>query len=137
MQYPATFTAESGGFVVTFRDLPEAITQGDTEADAMFMARDVLAATMAVYFDEKRTVPRPSPAKRGERLVDLPISIAAKVLLLNRMLEEKVGPSELARRMNTTPQEVNRLINLNHTTKIDRIEDALNALGKHLELSIA
>jgi len=138
MQYPAIFeTAAEGGFVVKFRDLPEAITQGDTEEEAMFMARDVLALTMGVYFDEKRIVPRPSAAKRGERLVDLPISISAKVLLLNQMLEAKVGPSELARRMETTPQEVNRLINLNHTTKIDRIEEALSALGKHLELSVA
>jgi antitoxin HicB len=138
MQYPATFTpAAEGGYVITFRDIPEAITQGDDEADAMFQARDVLAMAMGVYFDEKRSVPRPSAAKRGERLVDLPVSVSAKVLLLNQMLAERVGPSELARRMHTTPQEVNRLIDLAHTSKIDRIQQALNALGKRLELELA
>ena len=36
MRYPARFDlAPEGGFVVTFRDIPEAITQGDTEAEAM------------------------------------------------------------------------------------------------------
>ncbi|WP_238329470.1 type II toxin-antitoxin system HicB family antitoxin [Mannheimia haemolytica] len=36
MFYPALFTpAEEGGFVVTFPDLPEAITQGDTFEEAM------------------------------------------------------------------------------------------------------
>ena len=39
MFYPAQFEAvPEGGFVVTFRDIPEAITQGDTEKEAMEMA---------------------------------------------------------------------------------------------------
>ena len=139
MKYPATFTRDrkDGGFVVTFRDIPEAITQGDSEEEAMEMARDVLTEAMGVYFEEKRTVPLPSAAKRGDRLVDLPASISAKVLLLNEMLSSNVWQSELARRMNTTPQEVSRLIDLRRSTKIDRIEQALAALGKRLELIAA
>ncbi len=136
MKYPASFKKEDGGITVTFRDIPEAITQGDNEADALFMAKDALLESMSVYFDEKRTVPPPSAAKRGERLIPLPASVAAKVLLLNEMLAQEVIAAELARRMDTTRQEVNRLIDLSHTTKIDRIEDAMAALGKQLELSV-
>ncbi|WP_348695852.1 type II toxin-antitoxin system HicB family antitoxin [Duganella fentianensis] len=136
MKYPASFTWENSGITVTFRDIPEAITQGDNETDALFMAKDVLLEAMSVYFDEKRSVPRPSAAKRGEHLIPLPASIAAKVLLLNEMLAQEVIAAELARRMDTTRQEVNRLIDLTHTTKIDRIEDAMAALGKQLELSV-
>ena len=137
MKYPATFTAEGDRFVVTFRDIPEAITQGDDDADALFMAKDVLIASMEVYFDEKRPVPPPSAPLAGDRLIALPASIAVKVLLLNQMLEQNIIPSELARRMDTTRQEVNRLIDLKHTTRIDRIEDAMAALGRELELSVA
>ena len=138
MKYPATLTPDpDGGFVVTFRDIPEAITQGDTEAEALEMAADVLLSAMDFYFEDKRQVPSPSKAKKGEHLVDLPLSIAAKVLLLNEMLGQQVRPAELARRLETTPQEVNRLIDLRHTTKIDRISDAMAALGKHIELSVA
>lgn len=137
MKYPATFTQEAVGITVTFRDIPEAITQGDDEADALFMAKDVLLASMEVYFDEKRQVPLPSKARRGERLVPLPVSVAAKVLLLNEMLAQSIIPSELARRMATTRQAVDRLINLKHPTKIDSIEDAMSALGRELELSVA
>lgn len=61
----------------------------------------------------------------------------AKVLLLNAMLAEGVTPSELARRMPTTKQEVNRIVNLRHATKIDTIAEALAAMGKELELSVA
>lgn len=137
MKYPATFSPEVAGITVTFRDIPEAITQGDDEADALFMAKDVLLASMEVYFDEKRTVPAPSAAQPGDHLIPLPASVAAKILLLNQMLAQNVIPSELARRMDTTRQEVNRLIDLKHTTRIDRIEDAIAALGGELELSVA
>jgi antitoxin HicB len=41
-------------------------------------------------------------------------------------------PAELARRLNTTPQEVNRLTNVQHTSRIDGITAALKALGKRL-----
>jgi antitoxin HicB len=138
MKYPAKFIAAAeGGFVVTFRDIPEAITQGDTEEEAFDMARDVLLSAMDFYFDDKRTVPPPSKPRRGERLIPLPLSAAAKVLLLNEMLVQHVGPSELARRLGVSPQAVNRLVNLAHPTKIDTVEDAMGALGKHLELTAA
>jgi len=135
MKYPAIFTpAEEGGFVITFRDIPEAITQGDDEAEALFMARDVLREAISIYFDDKRTVPAPSKAQKGERLIDLPLSVAAKVHLLNAMLAQEVAPSELARRLGTTRQEVNRLTDLEHATKIDRIAEAMTAMGRELDL---
>jgi len=93
---------------------------------------------MEVYFDEKRQVPAPpSAARAGDRLIPLHACIAVKVLLFSEMLSQAVIPSELARRMNTTRQEVNRLIDLTHTTRIGRIEDAMSALGRKLELSVA
>jgi len=139
MKYPAHFEPDTkdGGFVITFRDIPEAITQGDTEEEALAMAADALLASMDFYFEDSRPVPPPSKAKRGERLISLPASVSSKVLLLNEMLAQKVTPSELARRLDTTRQEVNRLIDLGHATKVDRIEEALGALGKSLELSLA
>lgn len=143
MKFPAALTpdvdenGEPTGFVVTFRDIPEAITQGDTEAEALAVAADALLTAMDFYFEDKRQVPAPSAAKRGERLVALPASVSAKVLLLNEMVSQGVHPIDLARRMATTKQEINRLIDLRHATKIDRIEEALESLGKRLELSAA
>jgi antitoxin HicB len=137
MQYPAMFAPdEDGGFVVTFRDIPEAITQGDDFEEAMMMARDALLTAMEFYFDDKRPVPAASPPANGEHLVSLPSSVAVKVLLLNEMISQKVTASDLARRMDTVPQHINRLIDLQHSTKIDTVERALGALGKRLELSI-
>jgi len=137
MKYPAKFTPDpDGGFVVTFRDIPEAITQGDDEAEALEMAADVLLSAMDFYVEDKRLVPMPSKAKKGERLIELPASAVVKVLLLNEMLQQRVRPADLARRLEMRPQDVNRIVDLRHATKIDTIDKALKALGRHLELSV-
>jgi len=70
-------------------------------------------------------------------MVDLPASVSAKGLLLNEMIAQKVGPSELARRIGTSPQVMNRVLDLSHVTKIDTIAKALEALGKHMHTSLA
>ncbi len=138
MKYPATFTAaDEGGFVVTFRDIPEAITQGDDEAEALDMAADALLTAMDFYFEDRRAVPAPSKALAGERLVELPLSASAKVLLLNEMLAKSLRPVDLARRMGIKPQEVTRILDLAHATKIDTIAAAMKALGRELELAVS
>lgn len=137
MIYPAKLTPEDGGYVVTFRDIPEAITQGDSREEAIGMAADALATAMEFYFEDRRQVPAPSPRRRGEVDIDLPASLSAKVLLLNELLVQKVTNAELARRLGTTPQVVTRIVDLGHTTKVDTIADALRALGRRLEVSVA
>lgn len=136
--YPVTLKPDpdDGGFVVTFVDIPEAITQGDTIPEALAAAREALESALDFYFEDKRAVPLPSKAKRSQHVVELPASLSAKVLLLNEMVTQNVRPAELARRLNTTPQEVNRLTNLRHTSRIDGIAAALQAMGKHLDLRV-
>jgi len=139
MRFPVILTKDedNGGFVVTFPDIPEAITQGETEAEALQMGQEALATALEFYFEDKRAVPKPSQPKRGQHTIDLPASLSAKVLLLNEMLAQNVRPADLARRLNTTPQEVNRLTDLRHTTRIDGIDTALRALGRHMEIRLA
>ena len=138
MKFPVTLTPDerNGGFVVTFRDIPEAITQGETVEDALVMAKDALETAMEFYFEDKRCVPAPSKPKRGQHTIELPASLSAKVWLLNEMVTQNIRPAELARRLNTTPQQVNRLTNLRHTTRIDAIAAALHAMGRQLEITV-
>jgi antitoxin HicB len=136
--YPAQLTPDTvdGGFVVTFPDIPEAITQGESLEESLAMALEALESALDFYFEDHRPVPLPSPVENGLHPIELPASVSAKVLLLNEMIGQQVRPAELARRLNTTPQEVNRLTDLHHTTKIDRIAVALKALGKTLEMRV-
>lgn len=61
---------EDGGYVVTCRDLPEAITQGETIEQALVEAADCLEA-IAARVDDERNIPSPTKTKRGERLVSV------------------------------------------------------------------
>ncbi len=135
--YPVNLRKDGKFILVTFPDVPEAITQGVDIDDALLRAADALESALDFYFEDRRPIPAPSKPKRGQRIIELPPSVAAKVLLLNEMLRQKVRPSELARRIGTTPQEVNRLTDIRHTTRIDRIDLALRALGKRLIVNAA
>lgn len=137
LSYPARVTRDGDGFVVSFPDVPEALTGAATREEALEMATDALTTAMDFYFEDRRPVPAPSAPKRGQVLVDLPPSVGAKVLLLNEMLAQGTRPADLARRMNVRPQEINRLTDLRHPTKIDTIAQALRAMGKRLEMSVA
>lgn len=137
MQYPAQFHArENGCYVVTFRDIPEALTQGYSIKEAAEMAEDALLTAMDFYFEDNRSIPMPSEPQEGEHLIALPMSVWSKVLLLNTMLDQRISQAELAKRLHKTRQEMQRIVNLEHSTKIDTVIDALKALGKEPRLSL-
>ncbi len=54
LAYPAKFTPEGKGFVVTFPDIPEAITEGDSAQEAMEYAVDALETVLSVYIKEEK-----------------------------------------------------------------------------------
>jgi antitoxin HicB len=101
------------------------------------LVEDVLVSAMDFFFEDERRVPPPSKARKGEVMIELPPSVCAKVLLLNTMLASGVSRAELARRMGTSQREVQRIIKIRHTTKIDTLGQALHALGKRLEVKLA
>ena len=55
--YGAVFeTGDDGGIVVTFPDVPEAITQGNDVQDARSQASDALALALLTYLDQGRAL---------------------------------------------------------------------------------
>jgi antitoxin HicB len=128
---------ESGGFVVTCRDLPEAITQGETAEAALLEAADCLEEAIAARIDDERSIPEPSASRRGERLVSVPPSMALKAAVYLAVREAGISNSELARRMRLDEKEARRILDPHHPTKITRIEAALSVLGRHVKLSLA
>lgn len=137
MLYPAKFEVQDDGcYVVSFRDIPEALTQGYSLDEAKEQALDALITAFDFYFEDSRAIPAPSEAQEGEQLIELPISVWSKVLLLNTMLEQNVTRSELAKRLGKTRQEMQRVIDLNHSTKIDTVVEALKQLGKQPVFSV-
>jgi antitoxin HicB len=138
MRYPVIIHKEKeGGCWLSFPDVEGTYTNGTSEADAMSHALDALETMFDYFFEEQLPVPLPSAPKRGQRLLEIPASLTAKILLHNELLHQKVRPVELARRLGIPRQEMTRILNSRHKTKIDSIGAALGALGKRLELTIA
>jgi antitoxin HicB len=128
---------EDGGYVVSCRDLPEAITQGESVEEALAEAADCLEEAIAARIDDGREIPPPSPAKRGERAVSVPPSTALKAAVYLAVREAGISNSEFARRLRLDEKEARRILDPHHPTKLRRIEEALSALGRHVELSLA
>jgi antitoxin HicB len=87
LTYPAHVTRDGDGFTVSFPDIPEALTGAPSREEALRLAVDALSTAMDFYFEDRRPVPLPSETKHGQVLVDLPLSVGAKVLLLNEMIK--------------------------------------------------
>jgi antitoxin HicB len=136
--YPATFTpdAKDGGFVVTFVDLPEAITQGETEEEALQEAADCLEEAIANRIVTGLSVPPPSRLKRGQRAVPLAAQTAAKAALYIALQDAQITKAELAKRLQCDEKEVRRLLDPRHPSKLPRIESALAAVGHRLIVSL-
>jgi antitoxin HicB len=138
LAYAATLTPdeEDGGFVVTFRDVPEAITQGDRLDEALYNAADALTVALDGYVEAGWTFPKPSPTRAGEHLVILPALVAAKLELYRRMCETGTTRVALARMIGIDERAVRRLLAYKHRSHIGQIETALAKLGKRLEISV-
>lgn len=127
---------QEGGYILEFRDLPEINSEIWSIKEFEDTAVDALVTMLDLYFEHNKVFPKPSKPQEGEILISPPLSFIAKMLLLNTMVSDNIGACDLAKKMNIKRQEVNRIIDLRHVTKIDTIQKALQALGKDLELQL-
>src|SRR5579863_3417928 len=132
LAYPARLRPEpEGGFTVTFPDLGFGVTYGATREEALHQAADLLETIVANCLAEGWDVPPPSPA-RGRPLVALEPLVAVKVELYRAMRTAGITKAELARRMDIAPQQVQRLFDTNHASRLDQLAAAFAALGRRL-----
>jgi antitoxin HicB len=136
--YPARFERgdKSGVLVITFRDVPEAITQGKGENDAIRQAADCLEEAIAGRIADGREIPKASRTARGERLIPVPAPMAAKAALYLAMGEAGITNVQLARKLGCDEKEIRRMLDPRHPTKLPRIKEALEVFGKRLVVSV-
>jgi antitoxin HicB len=136
-KYPATITKDGRDLLVTFKDVPEAITFGKTESDALSKAVDALETGLSFYVDARKPLPKPSKAKRGQRLVSPSALESAKLGVYQAMMNQGIKKAELARRLGWHMPQIDRLFDLKHSSKFDQIEAAATVLGCHIEITVA
>ena len=135
--YPAQLERHSAGeIVVSFRDVPWCHTSGEDEAEALSEAEDALEEAIAGCINHGEPIPTPSQPLRGERLVALPIDMAAKVALVMTFRASGLSRVALARRLGVHDRVVRRMLDPRHGTSVSRINDALKVLGAEAVLEV-
>jgi antitoxin HicB len=135
--YGARFEpGDEGGIVVSFPDVPEAITQGDDEADAAKQAQEALGLALLTY--PRRELPVPEAKARVRGLVRIAVApeVAAKIAVLEAFASSGISKSELARRLRKDEKEVRRILDPRHATKLTTLTDALRELGQQLVIGV-
>lgn len=129
--YPYTVRrSEDGAWQVRFPDVAEALTEGATPAEAHVLAAGVLLAALGGLAKLRRDLPAPSDD--GEFFVVVPTLASAKLALAQAMREHGLNNVAFARQLGVKEGEVRRMLDLDHSTKIETLEHALLQLGRQL-----
>jgi antitoxin HicB len=125
-----------GVVVVSFPDVPEAITEGRGEDDAAAQAQEALGLALLTY--PERDLPLPKPRAKGSDLVPIAVeaAIAAKLAFLDAFRAAGIGKSEFGRRIGKDEKEVRRLLDPKHPTKLSTLTEALRVLGQRLIIGV-
>ena len=135
LAYPAVLRELPDAVLVSFPDVPEALTEGETVEDAMREAVDCLVAALGGYVRNGQRIPVPSERPNAP-LVRLPALAAAKVTLYQTLLGQPEGRAGLAERIGLTESALDRLVDLDQRSPIGQVEDALSALGLALRVEV-
>ncbi len=150
--YPASFEPQpEGGFTVLFRDIPEAITEGDTLDEALLHAQEVLSLCLRGRIEDGQPIPLPTLVK--EKLAKVTAKVTAKGTTVRKSVH-MIAPdaqaqsaallrlaragrplSELARALDTSWAAAQRLEDPHHWPSLKQLDRAAKVLGRRLVLS--
>ena len=134
LAYPITLEHDDGTLLVTSLDFPELTTFGDDREEAIAQAVNALEEAIAARIHDRKEIPSPSS---GETYAVLPTLTSVKVMLYQGMMEQGIGKAELARRLGWHLPQVDRVLDVQHRSRLDQMDAALGAIGRRLHVSAA
>ena len=135
LEYPIILEEDDNDtLLVTSPDFPELTTFGDDREDAIARAADALEEAIAARIHDREDIPPPSS---GEVYAVVPTLTSVKVMLYQGMRDQGVGKAELARRLGWHMPQVDRVLDINHRSRLDQMDAALGAIGRRLQVTTA
>lgn len=120
--------ATPGDFVLRFRDVPEALSGGDSLEEAFAQAPDCLAVALEGYLARSRDLPIPTAALQGERVVALDPAIAARAMLMRALRQQGLSKASLAELLGRDEKAARRVLS-GRGASLSLILQALRAVG--------
>jgi len=132
--YPARIAPDGHGrLLVTFRDLPEAATDGADVAEARHMAVDCLSEAL-LHRAADGDMPTSSKPRRGEVVVAPYANVALKLGLIAATRRHGLTPTIIAKSLGIDRKDARRLLDPGHRSKAEGLTDALAAAGVRVEV---
>ena len=137
MLYPARLSPNGeGGFLVTFVDVREALTEGASRLEALSNATDALEVALLGAMKDGAAIPAPSEANTGDELIAIGAQTAAKLAFYEAFRSSGLSRSGLARRIGKDEAEVRRMLDPYHATKLPALDGAIKAMGRRLTIEL-
>jgi len=137
LTYYVSLTPDDDTLLVECPDLPEVITFGEDKEDALGYAVGAIEEALACRMNYREDIPAPRRKNPGGlHPVRLPSLTMLKVELYREMRRQSVSKAELARRMGIARQSVDRLLALNHASRLDAMDCAFAALKQTLTIGM-
>ena len=132
LSYPVELESDEGAVLVTAPDFPELTTFGEDRAEALERAVGALEEAVAARVHDRHDIPT---ASQGGVRISLPTLTAVKVILYQGMRDQGIGKAELARRLGWHLPQVDRVLDVQHHSRLDQMDAALGAIGLRLDVT--
>ena len=133
LTYPIILEDEGHTVLAISPDFPELSTFGEDRVEARVRALDALQEAIAARIHGRGDIPLPSPG--GDTRITLPTLTAVKVILYQGMRDQGITKTDLARRLRWHLPQVDRVLDINHHSRLDQMDAALQAIGCRLNVS--
>ena len=136
LAYNIIIQKTGSGFKATCADFPQVSGTGQTAFDAQKDLKKNIFKQLMASIAARQLIPFPRVVAKRQKVITFSVLIAAKVCLSNCMIKKNMPKTELAKQMKFHLPQVSRLLDLNHATKIQTLEEALEKLGKRLTVGL-
>lgn len=130
--YPCDVEPDEDGFMVTFPDVPGALTWGADIGEALENAEEVLELALGDYIEKQKELPIPSPPTTNQEIVILHPPFAAKLALHDTILQQEIAVKELGYRLGISEADVQQMLDPYINTPISQLSRALQVTGRRI-----
>ncbi|ENB2031569.1 hypothetical protein ABHE73_001791 [Salmonella enterica] len=127
---------DTESWIATCRDLPLFNSVGDSVDDALLESVDGAIVALSIEIDARRPIPAASQPEEGEYVIHLPVLVVMKAALHNAMIATGTRKSDLARSMGMKGPQIDRLLDVCHSSKVETVELALQQLNRTVQISV-
>src|SRR5580692_3683959 len=127
---------ENGWKLIRFPGIPEALTEGETEAEARANALDCVVTALEGYVKAGRPLPRVGAGHSGGDRVALPSLVTAKLAVYETMRARGWSRLRLAKELGMPENSVRRLLDLRHSSHMWIIDEAMAKMKAELAIDL-